>query len=189
VLVCGVRAINMSAPRILIAGIGNIFHGDDGFGVEVVRRILQQPLAEGVRAVDFGIRGFDLACALLEEYEAAILVDATARGGRPGMLYVIEPEIASFTASERELGLEGHALNPARVLQWVQDLGGRLPTLRLVGCEPATFGTDDDPRMELSLPVAAAVEGALSLIRALVDEFSAHRTTEAHAGAATFPGI
>lgn len=178
----------MSLPRILIAGIGNIFHGDDAFGVEVVRRLLQQPLAEGVHAVDFGIRGFDLACAL-EEYDAAILVDATARGGKPGTLYVIEPELASFSAADRESGLEGHALNPARVLQWVQTLGGRLPPLRLVGCEPATFGDDDDPRMQLSLPVAAAVDGALLLIWSLIEEFNAAWASQAaHAGAATFPG-
>ncbi|HEY2251998.1 MAG TPA: hydrogenase maturation protease [Planctomycetaceae bacterium] len=163
----------MTVPRILIAGIGNIFHGDDAFGVEVLRRILQQSQAEGIHAVDFGIRGFDLACALLDEYDVAILVDATARGGKPGTLYVIEPELLTVTGSERESGLQGHALDPARVLQWVQMLGGRLPALRLVGCEPATFGDDDDPRMELSPLVAAAVEGALPLIQSLIDEFTA----------------
>jgi hydrogenase maturation protease len=176
----------MSAPRILIAGIGNIFLGDDGFGVEVVRRVLQQPLAEGVEIVDFGIRGFDLACALMEAYDAAILVDAISRGGRPGTLYVIEPEIASFTASERELGPEGHGFHPARVLQWVQALGSRLPPLRLVGCEPAMFGSDDDPRMELSRPVAAAVEETLPLIQSLIAEFThtwARQAAPADAGA------
>jgi hydrogenase maturation protease len=158
---------------ILIAGIGNIFHGDDAFGVEVVRRLLQRPLPQGVRAVDFGIRGFDLACALLEGYDAAILVDATARGGPPGTLYVIEPDLESLAARERDAGIEGHSLSPARVLQWVQALGGRMPHLRLVGCEPATFGADDEPRMELSPPVAEAVEGALQMIQSLIEEFSA----------------
>ena len=121
------RTTSMTKPRILIAGIGNIFHGDDAFGVEVVRRVRQQPQAEGIDAVDFGIRGFDLACALMGEYDAAILVDAIARGGPPGTLYVIELEPASLTATERELGLEGHSLHPARVLQWVQALGGPCP--------------------------------------------------------------
>lgn len=157
---------------ILIAGIGNIFHGDDAFGVEVVRSLLRHPLPEGVRAVDFGIRGFDLACALLEGYDAAILVDATARGGRPGTLYVIEPDLESLAASEREAGIEGHSLSPARVLRWVQMLGGRMPHLRIVGCEPATFGTEDEPRMELSPPVAEAVDGALHMIQSLIEELS-----------------
>jgi hydrogenase maturation protease len=93
------------------------------------------------------------------------------------------------SAADRESGLEGHALNQARVLQWVQALGGRLPPLRLVGCEPATFGDDDDPRMELSLPVAAAVDGALPLIWSLIEEFNAAWASEAApARAATFPG-
>jgi hydrogenase maturation protease len=162
----------MSVPRILIAGIGNIFHGDDAFGVEVLRRVLHRPLAEGVHAVDFGIRGFDLGCALLEGYDAAILVDATTRGGPPGTLYVIEPDLASLAGADLESGLQGHTLSPARVLQWVQALGGRMPPLRLVGCEPATFGTDDDPRMELSSPVAAAVDGALPVIQSLIEEFT-----------------
>ena len=160
---------------ILIAGIGNIFHGDDAFGVEVVRRMLLRPLPDGVRAVDFGIRGFDLACALLEGYEAAILVDATARGGRPGTLYVIEPDMESLASSEQEGRIEGHSLSPARVLQWVQTLGGRMPLLRIVGCEPATLGDDDDPRMELSPPVAEAVEGALQMIQSLIEEFSVRK--------------
>lgn len=158
---------------ILIAGIGNIFHGDDAFGVEVVRRMLLRPLPPKIRAIDFGIRGFDLACALLEGYDAAILVDAIARGGRPGTLYVIEPDLESLAVSERDAGIEGHSLSPARVLQWVQMLGGRMPHLRIVGCEPATLGTEDEPRMELSPPVAEAVEGALHMVRSLIEEFSA----------------
>ena len=86
-------AAAMNAPRILIAGIGNIFLGDDGFGVEVAQRLLRRQLPDGVRVVDFGIRGYDLAYALLDGYDAAILVDAAARGGEPGTLYVIEPEL------------------------------------------------------------------------------------------------
>ncbi len=81
--------------RILIAGIGNIFLGDDAFGVEVVRRLSRsaRKLPDEVRIVDFGIRGFDLAYALMEGYEVAILVDATPRGGVPGTLYTIEPDL------------------------------------------------------------------------------------------------
>src|SRR5439155_26353965 len=82
----------MSPSRILVAGIGNIFLGDDAFGVEVVQRLAQRPQPEGVRVVDFGIRGLDLVYALLDGCEAMILVDATPRGGQAGTLYVIEPE-------------------------------------------------------------------------------------------------
>src|ERR1700676_3752545 len=84
----------VNSGLILVAGIGNIFLGDDAFGVEVVRRLVQRPLPEGVRVVDFGIRGLDLTYALLDKYAAVIFVDAAPRGGTPGTLYVIEPELA-----------------------------------------------------------------------------------------------
>ena len=86
----------MNTPDILIAGIGNIFLGDDAFGVEVVRELVQRQWPPEVCVVDFGIRGFDLACALAGDYDAAILVDAAQRGGPPGTLYVIEPDVAGF---------------------------------------------------------------------------------------------
>ena len=161
----------MNRPRILIAGIGNIFFGDDAFGVEVFRRIVQQPLPDGVRAIDFGIRGFDLACAILEGYDAVILVDATVRGGPAGTLYVVEPDLEFLESDETEPELEGHALSPARVLRWVQAIGGRTPPLRLVGCEPASLGSEDQPQMGLSPVVADAVERAVPLIRSLINEF------------------
>src|ERR1700734_1751902 len=82
----------MTPPRILIAGIGNIFLGDDAFGSEVARRLAARPMPDGVKVVDFGIRGFDLTYALLDGSDATILVDATPRGGPPGTLYVIEPD-------------------------------------------------------------------------------------------------
>ena len=160
----------MKSPRILIAGIGNIFLGDDAFGVEVVRHLAAEPLPAGVVAIDFGIRGFDLASAIVEGYDAVILVDAASRGGPPGTVYVIEQELESPRASAIE-AVEGHSLNPERVLQWVQAWGERVPPWRLVGCEPASFGSDCDPQMGLSAPVAAAVEGAMQLIHSLVAEF------------------
>jgi hydrogenase maturation protease len=158
--------------RILIAGIGNIFLGDDAFGVEVLRRLVQQPLPDDVRAVDFGIRGFDLACTILDGYDAVILVDASPRGGTPGTLYVIEPDLDSLAADNSVPQLDGHSLNPARVLESVLALCGPVPRIRLVGCEPATFGSDDQPQMGLSLAVAEAVERAVLLVRSLVEEFS-----------------
>ncbi|MGH7848434.1 MAG: hydrogenase maturation protease, partial [Candidatus Binatia bacterium] len=77
----------MTPAKILVAGIGNIFLGDDGFGVEVARELAKRKLPESVRVVDFGIRGFDLAYALLDGYDLTILVDAAPRGGLPGTLY------------------------------------------------------------------------------------------------------
>src|SRR5438105_826691 len=83
-----------TSRRGLVAGIGNVFLGDDGFGVEVVARLAKRPLPEGVEVADFGIRGFDLAYALMESYDFAILVDALPRGGEPGRLFVLEPDLA-----------------------------------------------------------------------------------------------
>ena len=162
----------MTKPRILIAGIGNIFLGDDAFGVEVLRRLWEQPLPESVRAVDFGICGFDLACAILDGYEAVILVDTVSRGGPPGTLYVLEPELPEPASSEEHFGLlaGGHALTPSRVLQWAGAVGGQMPLLRVVGCEPCTFGSADQPQMGLSPAVAAAVDQSLPLIEVLIKD-------------------
>jgi hydrogenase maturation protease len=154
--------------RLLIAGIGNIFLGDDAFGVEVARRLAGRPLPEGVRVVDFGIRGLDLAFALLDGCDGAVLVDAAQRGGPPGTLYVLEPERDDLGDPE---ALEAHGLHPAKVLRMVEALGGRCPWLRVVGCEPATFGSDEDPAMGLSGPVQAAVDEAVRLVEALSKEF------------------
>lgn len=152
-------------PRILIAGIGNIFLGDDAFGSEVARRLMAMPIPDGVRVVDFGIRGLDLAYALLDDREATILVDAVPRGGPPGTVYVIEPD-------QVEAGhpvIEGHAMDPVRVLQMAAAMGARPQQVLVVGCEPATLGSDDDPAMGLSPPVEAAVDEAIRLIHSLVE--------------------
>jgi hydrogenase maturation protease len=151
--------------RILIAGIGNIFLGDDAFGVETVRELARRPLPEGVRVTDFGIRSYDLAYALTDGYDVAILVDAAPRGGQPGTLYLIEPDIAT-EARENELP-DGHSLNPVRVLRLAESLGGRPPLLYVVGCEPLDLGSEEG-RMGLSDPVQAAVPGAVEMIESLL---------------------
>jgi hydrogenase maturation protease len=156
-------------PRILIAGVGNIFLGDDAFGVEVVQRLAQRPLPEAVRVVDFGIRGLDLAYALLDGYEAVILVDAAPHGGRPGTLYVLEPETGSSAPGSGEAPLiETHNLDPARVLSLVAALGGTLPRLLVVGCEPDMGAAEDDITAGLSPPVRAAVDEAVPLVESLL---------------------
>jgi hydrogenase maturation protease len=158
-------------PRLLIACIGNIFLGDDAFGVEVARRLAGRPLPEGVRLVDFGIRGYDLALALLDEsLHGAILVDAVPRGQPPGTLYVIEPEWPTADAVEGSL-VEGHGLDPVKVLRLVLTLGGRPKPVLLVGCEPSPF-EEEDPPMELSVPVRAALDEAVRLVESLVAQVS-----------------
>ncbi len=162
-------------PRILVAGIGNIFLGDDGFGVEVARRLSGRPQSEGVRVVDFGIRGFDLAYALMEGYDLAVLVDALPRGELPGTLYVLEPDIGSTEAPQGLI--DTHGMNPVKVLHLVRALGGRPCAIRIVGCEPATLGSEEEPAMELSPPVAAAVEEAVRMVESLVQDAIGSRKT------------
>lgn len=153
----------MNRPRLLIAGIGNIFLGDDAFGVEVVQRLAQRPLPEDVRVVDFGIRGLDLAYALLDGYESVILVDALPRGGVPGTIYVLEPE---YRPSDRPAApLEMHRLDPVKVLHLAASMGANVRRLLVVGCEP-TPG-EEDMHDGLSDPVRLAVEEAISLIESL----------------------
>jgi hydrogenase maturation protease len=156
----------MSGSRILVAGIGNVFFGDDGFGVEVAHRLGERPQPEGVRVVDFGIRGLDLAYALSDGYDAAILVDALPRGGPPGTLYVLEPEVAAAPTGTLA---DTHGLDPARILSLLRTLGDDVPIVRIVGCEP-TLVTGDEMTMGLSAPVAAAVDGAVTLVEALAAE-------------------
>lgn len=161
----------MMTPRILVAGVGNIFLGDDAFGVEVARKLLERPLANGIEVVDFGIRGFDLAYALLDDYSATILVDATARGGTPGTLYLIEHDIDEANGSAMP-AMRTHNVNPVEVLALVKALGGQPKHLYVVGCEPATFG-DENGQMDLSPPVQAAVEEAVRLVESVATQLLA----------------
>jgi hydrogenase maturation protease len=156
-------------PRILVAGVGNIFLGDDAFGVEVAQRLAKRPLPDGVRVVDFGIRGLDLAFALLDGYEAVVLVDAAPRGGPPGSLYVLEPELETTPSPAEEAPLmETHNMDPARVLRLVAALGGQVERLLIVGCEPETTGGEHVMPVEMSAAVRAAVDEAVGLVESLV---------------------
>jgi hydrogenase maturation protease len=157
----------MTRPRILIAGIGNIFLGDDAFGIEVARKLSQRQLPDEVKIVDFGIRGLDLAYMLLDGYETVILVDTVSRGGTPGTLYVLEPEIGE-AAENSAGGVEGHNLDPMKVLRLAASMGGEVGHVMLVGCEPELPADAEDMRTELSDPVRAAVGEAVQLIESLV---------------------
>lgn len=161
----------MTQPRILIAGVGNIFLGDDAFGVEVVRRLASRELPGGVSVKDFGIRGFDLAYALMDGYDLTILVDAVPRGGDPGTLYKIEPDLAELSEIDCESMLvETHGMNPMKVLAMVKSMGGQFKRMLIVGCEPATLGSEDEGQMGLSECVEASVDGAVSMIESILSE-------------------
>ncbi len=148
---------------ILVAGVGNIFFGDDAFGSEVVRVLAREPLA-GAKVEDFGIRGLHLAYELLAGYEQAILIDAVSRGGAPGTLYVIEPDTAAPGGPP-----DAHRMDLQNVFAYVRGLGGEPPAITLVGCEPASV----DEGIGLSPAVAAVVETAAGKVRQLVDRFAA----------------
>jgi hydrogenase maturation protease len=157
-------------PDILIAGIGNIFLGDDAFGVEVIRRLGNRKLPDRVKAIDFGIRGFDLAYALLDGADVTILVDACPRGGTPGSVYVIEPDLSSLDGPEaRQSSIDAHSMNPLNVIRMAKSMGGELKRILLVGCEPATLGPEEG-HMGLSRPVAAAVEETVGVVESLVEK-------------------
>jgi len=153
-------------PTILMACVGNIFLGDDAFGVEVAQRLMGRKLPESVRVVDFGIRGFDLAYALMDDYEAIILVDAVPRGDAPGTLYTIEPDL-NVVHENADPMLETHGMNPMKVLSMVKAMGGSPKRILVVGCEPEP-GTEDEERMGLSEPVRAAVDEAVIMIESLI---------------------
>jgi hydrogenase maturation protease len=156
----------MSAPPILVAGVGNIFLGDDGFGVEVARRLGALDLGPDVKVADFGIRGVHLAYELLDGYEFVILVDATPRGEQPGTLYVIEPEEPEAPDPDEVPPLDAHGMDPAAVLSLLGVLGGHVDRVLVVGCEPAVA----DEGMSLSPAVEAAIDPAVTLVQDLINE-------------------
>ena len=156
-------------PTVLVAGIGNIFLGDDAFGVEVVRRLGSRVLPQAVRVADFGIRGFDLAYALQDGYQTTILVDACPHGEAPGTLYVIEPDLEGLDDPGAQQAIEGHAMNPVSVLRMARAMNIEVKNVLLLGCEPETLGGEEG-QMGLSAPVEAAVEEAVNLMESLIDD-------------------
>lgn len=157
-----------SRPRTLVAGIGNVFLGDDGFGVETARRLAERDLPGHIEVVDIGVRGVHLAYQLLDGYDTLVLVDATARGEAPGTLYVIEHDIGA-SPSPPAAALDGHRMTPDAVLALLGTLcagtGGEPPRrVLVVGCEPASA----DEGIGLSPPVSDAVPEAVRLIEKLL---------------------
>ncbi|MEV4611368.1 hydrogenase maturation protease [Kitasatospora sp. NPDC049258] len=156
--------------KVLVAGVGNIFLGDDGFGVEVVRRLSALAMPEHVELVDTGVRGVHLAYQLLEGYRSVVLVDATARGCEPGTVYLIEARLPEPEEQPTAL-VDGHRMTPDAVLAVLgtltAGLGGSGPErVLVVGCEPLTL----DEGVGLSPVVEAAVDEAVAVVLGLVEE-------------------
>lgn len=164
--------MNGSMPAVLIAGVGNIFLGDDGFGCEVLRELAQQPRIQDAVAVDFGIRGIDLAYALLEPYEAVIIVDAIASGGTPGSLYVLQP-VTPKGRMEDKTSFDAHSMEPLHLLALARSLGEIRAEIYIVGCEPLDLGDPYEGRMGLSDVVKASVPEAVRAVNEFADRIRA----------------
>lgn len=161
--------------RILIAGLGNIFLGDDGFGVEVVRRLSPEVLHGSVRVADFGVRALHLAYELLDDrYENTILADAARMGDRPGTVYLIKPDLEKIFSDTSALP-DAHAMDFRSVLRLVKSLGGKVGHIYVVGCEPLQL----EDQVGLSQPVADAVDEALRLIREKLADWEQNRAEHA----------
>jgi hydrogenase maturation protease len=158
--------------HVLVAGVGNIFLGDDAFGVKVAQAMAARALPGQVQVRDFGIRSFDLAYTLLDDWTAVILVDAVSRNAAPGTLFVIEPDLHELAEASETKTFDGHSMNPVSVLRLAQTLGEIHPKVLVVGCEPADLGGEEG-RMGLSPEVAAAVEEATTMVEKLANELIA----------------
>jgi hydrogenase maturation protease len=165
-----------TGPRILLAGIGNVFLGDDGWGVALADRLARRELPAGVDVVDYGIRGMDLAYAMADGgYEAVVFLDAAPRGGAPGTLYVIEPDV-----DPADVAIDTHGMDPVKVLGMVRGIGAKPPRTLVVGCEPANQLSADVEEfvVDLSEPVRAALDEAERLVKSLLVELREEEKTE-----------
>jgi hydrogenase maturation protease len=162
--------------RILVAGVGNAWLRDDGFGGEVARRLEQLDLPPDVAVMDAGTGGLDLAYEVMRGYDALILIDASRQGEEPGTLFVIEPQREEFAPSiEDGEMIDPHGMDPQTVLRFVNATGGWPGKVVVIGCEP---GEVDDVGYGLTPVVEAAVGRALTLVRETIDEL---RTDAAYA--------
>ncbi|MEP7047782.1 MAG: hydrogenase maturation protease [Ilumatobacteraceae bacterium] len=152
--------------RVLVAGIGNIFLGDDGFGVEVIKHIgataSDAGLHDGVTVADFGIRGVHLAFELLEGYDVLVLIDAIPLGEAPGTVVTFEPDVESIDPSTAD----AHSMSPAVVLGLLAGMGGELPHVIIVGCQPLTL----EEGIGLSQPVSDAIAPAVKAVHRVLDD-------------------
>jgi hydrogenase maturation protease len=161
---------------ILVAGVGNAWMRDDGFGGEVARRLAHRELPEGVSVMDAGTGGLDLAYEVMRGYDALVVLDISPQGGEPGTLYVIEPDEDSIKgAIDDGETINPHSMDPQTVLRFLKSTGAWPSRVIVIACEPADV---DDAGWGLSDPVKEAVERAIELVLAMIDEL---RTHTAHA--------
>lgn len=158
--------------RILVAGTGNLLRGDDGFGVEVARKLGARKLPKGVDLIEVGIGGMSLVQKLFEAYDALLIIDAMKRGGPPGTVYVVEPDISEVTPAMMDVKLvnylaDAHYVEPTKVLVFAKGLGILPRKVRIVGCEPST---QEELNMGLSQPVKEAAEKAVGLVLDLIGQ-------------------
>jgi hydrogenase maturation protease len=170
-------AAQVSSPwrRVLVAGVGDPYRGDDGFGSEVARRLARRPLPPGVEVVDFSARGLDLVFALRQGYQAALLIDTARRGEAPGTLTVIEPRVGELGEGE-EVALDPAALDPLGLVRFARLFGSVPPQVMVVVCEPqdvAPAAFDPAARPRMSPPVVEAVEHAVPLVESLLGDLFA----------------
>jgi len=162
-----------AAPRVLVAGIGNIFLSDDGFGVEVIGRLADHPIPDGVKVVDFGIRGLHLAYELLDGYDVLVLVDALPIGEAPGTVALVEAEMPDGPSGPGPDGtapaLDAHSMSPAVVLATLANLGGSIDRVLVVGCQPESVTEG----IGLSASVAASVENAVTMVAEVLADLAA----------------
>lgn len=152
--------------RILVAGVGNVFHGDDAFGVEVARRLMERELPQEVQVSDFGIRSYDLAYAILDGYEDVVLIDAVSRDAEAGTIFLLDADLDTLGVPGM---VDGHSMNPNAIMSLVEMMGGFEGRLFVLGCVPSTL-TSVNGEMTLSPAVRAAVDDAVELVARLVDQ-------------------
>ena len=153
--------------QVLVAGVGNAFLRDDGFGSECARRLEARGTLPGVTVMEFGTGGLDLAYEIMRGYDALVLLDASAQGGEPGTLYVIEPQLSDYEGSiEDGDAINPHGMDPATVLRFVNTVGGFSGKVVVIGCEP---GDVEELGMGLTPPVEAAVERAITLVEETIE--------------------
>lgn len=175
----GEAAAPAPATRVLLAGVGNVFMADDGFGPALARRLAQRELPRGVEVKDFGIRGMDLVYAMNGDHDVVVFLDAVPRGGAPGTLYVIEPEI-----DPSAVAIDTHGMDPVKVLGLAGQLGPVPERVLVVGCEPEVRMAGDEEEVvgELSATVERAVEEAVGLVESLVAELVESEAGEGEEG-------
>ena len=161
--------------QILVAGVGNAWMQDDGFGSEVARRLEGRELPSGVTVMDFGSGGLDLAYEIMRGYHALVLLDVSRQGGEPGTLYVLEPDPEDYARpiEDGEM-ISPHGMDPQTVLRFVNAVGGFSGKVVVVACEP---GPIEDLAVGLSPEVELAVERALDVV---MEQIAALRTDEAY---------